>query len=69
MIYMKAPSKKRISVDRLTFVCDCPICGKEVLIPDFLDMMSDPDIDIDESSSILCDECGEEVRKQQKRGN
>lgn len=62
MIYMKAPSQKRISVDRLTFVCDCPVCGKEVALPDFWELMSDNTIEFDESSAVLCDECAEKAR-------
>lgn len=62
MIYMKAPSKKRISVYRLTFVCDCPVCGKEVALPDFWELMSDNTIEFDESSAVLCDECAEKAR-------
>lgn len=64
MIYMKTPTGKRISVDRLTFVCDCPSCGQEVDVSDFLDMLTDPDIDFDETSAVYCDECGKKAVEQ-----
>lgn len=64
MIYMKTPTGKRVSVDKLMFCTVCPECGKNVDLPDFLDMLTDPDIDFDETSSVYCDECGRKAAEQ-----
>lgn len=63
-IYMKTPTKKRIPAEKLHFVCDCPVCGKEVALPDFWELMSDNTIEFDESSAVLCDECAKAARNE-----
>ena len=57
MIYIKTPRGKRVYADKLDFYCLCPVCGKEVSIQDFWDIMSASSVEFDESSAILCDEC------------
>ena len=64
MIYMKTPTGKRIPADKLHCCCDCPVCGKEVALPDFWDLMCDNTIEFDESSAVLCDECGRKAAEQ-----
>lgn len=66
MIYMKTQTGKKVPFTELNFVTECPGCGKEVPVPDFLELYADMPGDFDEYSCVYCDECGRKAGEQQR---
>lgn len=62
MIYMKTPTGKKVPFTELNFVTICPICGKEVPLPEFMELYAEMPGDFDECSSVYCDECAEKAK-------
>lgn len=68
MVYVKTPTGKRVPFTKLHFVTICPACGKEVNLPEFMELYAEMPGDFDEYSSTYCDECGQEIIKGQGFG-
>ena len=58
-MYVKTADGTKIDVIDLDFYCKCPVCGREVAVPEFFEFLESGDFD-PYDSRIYCDNCTRE---------
>ncbi|GEM_PF-2502477 len=55
-MYVKTADETKIDVIDLDFYCKCPICGREVAVPEFFEYFENKNFDL-YGSRVYCDSC------------
>ena len=58
-MYIKTKNGTKIDVIDLEFYCTCPVCGREVAVPEFFECFENCDFD-PYGTNFYCDDCTRE---------
>lgn len=54
-MYVKNGSTEKIELEALNVFCTCPVCKKEVLVPEWAELIAENGFDV----AVYCDSCSD----------
>ena len=58
-MYVKNGNAEKIELETLNVFCTCPVCKKEVLVPEWAELVAENGFDV----AVYCDSCSDHAEK------
>ncbi len=58
-MYVKNGNAEKIELETLNVFCTCPVCKKEVLVPEWAELIAENGFDV----AVYCDKCSDHAKK------
>lgn len=54
-MYVKNRKVEKIELENLNVFCTCPVCGKEIFVPEWAELVAENGFDV----AVYCEQCSE----------